>query len=143
MELGDGDRSEIASSADLAEEEQPEISLPDWSEAEARALENGELMLKKGIVEGRRQGMASQWVHAPASTVWERILDFSMWPKVVDNVVSARVYSAEQRPGGEHLKVEVVIGVTLLRIRTFVHHIYRADRGLMTWSLDEEHESDL
>ena len=73
MELGDGDRSEIASSADLAEEEQPEISLPDWSEAEARALENGELMLKKGIVEGRRQGMASQRVHAPASTVWERI----------------------------------------------------------------------
>ena len=102
--------------------------------------------------------MASQRVHAPASTVWERILDFSMWPKVVnarvrldlglgldpnpnsnpnpnpnpmwpkvvDNVVSARVYSAEQRPGGEHLKVEVVIGVTLLRIRTFVHHIYRA-----------------
>ena len=100
-------------------------------------------MLKKGIVEGRRQGMASQRVHAPASTVWERILDFSMWPKVVDNVVSARVYSAEQRPGGEHLKVEVVIGVTLLRIRTFVHHIYRADRGLMTWSLDDEHESDL
>jgi hypothetical protein len=82
-------------------------------------------------------------VHAPASTVWERILDFSMWPKVVDNVVSARVYSAEQRAGGEHLKVEVVIGVTLLRIRTFVHHIYRADRGLMTWTLDEEHESDL
>ena len=40
--------------------------------------------------------------------MWERILDFSMWPKVVDNVVSARVYSAEQRAGGER---ELVVGV--------------------------------
>eukprot|EP00908_Phaeocystis_cordata_P007143 Transcript_1779.p2 GENE.Transcript_1779~~Transcript_1779.p2 ORF type:complete len:262 (-),score=109.14 Transcript_1779:221-955(-) len=121
----------------------PEIVLPQWSEREEAMLESGKLMLKKGIVDGSRQGMASQRVHAPASTVWERILDFGMWPKVVDNVVSARVYGAEQRPDGEHLKVEVVIGVTLLRIRTYVHHVYRAELGLMTWSLDEEHESDL
>ena len=96
-------------------------------------------MLHKGRVNGRRRGMAIQRVHAPAAAVWSRILDFGAWPKMVDNVVSSHVYDSD----GRDIKVEVVIGVSLVKIRTFVHHVYNAERSCMTWRLDPAHESDV
>jgi len=119
------------------------ITMPEWSERERMSLACGELVVKKGMVDGVPQGMASQRVHAPASTVWERILDFAMWPKMVDNVVSARVYAHDRHADGEHINVEVSVGMAMIRIRTFVHHVYDEERSLMTWTLDEEQESDL
>lgn len=120
-----------------------QITMPEWSERERMSLACGELVVKKGMVDGVPQGMASQRVHAPASAVWERILDFAMWPKMVDNVVSARIYAHDRHADGEHINVEVTVGMAMIRIRTFVHHIYDEERSLMTWTLDDEQESDL
>lgn len=120
-----------------------QITMPEWSERERMQLACGELVVKKGMVDGVPQGMASQRVHAPASIVWERILDFAMWPKMVDNVVSARVYAHDRHADGEHINVEVTVGMAMIRIRTYVHHIYDEERSLMTWVLDEQYESDL
>ena len=66
-----------------------------------------------------------------------------MVSKMVDNVVSTRVYAHEQQEDGEHIKVEVTVGMSLVRIRTYVHHVYCKEKSLMTWTLDTEQESDL
>ena len=58
---------------------------------------------------------------------------------MVDDVVSANVY---QRQGSD-IKVEIVVGVGFLKIRTFVHHVLDQAAGTLTWTLDESQSSDL
>ena len=86
-------------------------------------LQRGKMISRKSYPpEGGARGEAAQLVHAPAGRVFECIGDFASWPGMVDNVTSARVY--EQR--GPVTKVEVVLGVAMINIKTYVKHVIGA-----------------
>lgn len=113
------------------------LPLPLLSEHDVRALNLGKMVVQKDHANG--QGMVAQRINVPAATVWANLLAFEHWPKMISDCASTRVYYTD----GKIFKVEVVISVALLRVRTFVEHRYDAARGLMTWSLDPNFESDL
>eukprot|EP00316_Scyphosphaera_apsteinii_P000181 CAMPEP_0119338576 /NCGR_PEP_ID=MMETSP1333-20130426/96442_1 /TAXON_ID=418940 /ORGANISM="Scyphosphaera apsteinii, Strain RCC1455" /LENGTH=257 /DNA_ID=CAMNT_0007349895 /DNA_START=307 /DNA_END=1080 /DNA_ORIENTATION=- len=116
-----------------------EIILPHLSTSEDATLVLGKLVVQKGEVNGSKRGLAAQRINVSAATVWENLLAFDRWPKMIGDCTSTRVYYSD----GKVFKVEVVVSVALLRIRTFVVHTYHAEKGVMTWNLDPNFDSDL
>merc|ERR1712228_230933 len=115
------------------------VTLPHISEREDVELSLGKLVVHKGHLNGRKQGIAIQRINAPAAAVWERLLDFERWPRMISDCTSTRVYHSDEKI----FKVEIVVSVAMLRIRSFVVHTYDAEHGVMTWSLDSHFDSDL
>ena len=84
------------------------------------------------------RGVSVQDIHAEPAIIWDRILDYAAYPKMVDNVKTCEVYARE----GEHIKVHFIIGAPLISIEYFIDHIYRPAEGWMTWRLDYSRTSD-
>jgi hypothetical protein len=115
------------------------VKLPKLSAAELSSVSAGELVLKAIATDKGNEGLAVQRVQAPADLVWATILDFGEWPRMVDDVVASAVYDKQ----GCDIKVKITIGVGLLKIHTYVHHVLDRVAGVLTWSLDATKSSDL
>ena len=115
------------------------VKLPKLSAAELSSVAAGELVLKAIATDKGNEGLAVQRVQAPADLVWATILDFGEWPRMVDDVVGSAVYDKQ----GCDIKVKITIGVGLLKIHTYVHHVLDRVAGVLTWSLDATKSSDL
>ena len=115
------------------------VKLPKLSAAELSSVAAGELVLKAIATDKGNEGLAVQRVQAPADLVWATILDFGEWPRMVDDVVASAVYDKQ----GCDIKVKITIGVGLLKIHTYVHHVLDRVAGVLTWSLDASKSSDL
>jgi hypothetical protein len=115
------------------------VKLPKLSAAELSSVAAGELVLKAIATDKGNEGLAVQRVQAPADLVWATILDFGEWPRMVDDVVASAVYDKQ----GCDIKVKITIGVGLLKIHTYVHHVLDRVAGVLTWSLDATKSSDL
>jgi hypothetical protein len=115
------------------------VKLPKLSAAELSSVAAGELVLKAIATDKGNEGLAVQRVQAPADLVWATILDFGEWPRMVDDVVGSVVYDKQ----GCDIKVKITIGVGLLKIHTYVHHVLDRVAGVLTWSLDATKSSDL
>ena len=115
------------------------VKLPKLSAAELSLVAAGELVLKAIAADKGNEGLAVQRVQAPADLVWATILDFGEWPRMVDDVVASAVYDKQ----GCDIKVKITIGVGLLKIHTYVHHVLDRVAGVLTWSLDASKSSDL
>ena len=115
------------------------VKLPKLSAAELSSVAAGELVLKAIATDKGNEGLAVQRVQAPADLVWATILDFGDWPRMVDDVVASAVYDKQ----GCDIKVKITIGVGLLKIHTYVHHVLDRVAGVLTWSLDATKSSDL
>ena len=96
----------------------------------------GELVLKQI---GSNEGVAAQRIEAPVDLVWATLLDFAEWPRMVDDVVAANVYERNDAD----IKVEIVVGVGFLKLKTYIHHVLDQAAGTLTWTLDERKSSDL
>lgn len=115
-------------------------NLPKLDEADHEVLESGSMLMRTYQTEGRAsEGFAVQVVQAPAEHIWQSILDWDEWPRMVDDVCETEVYETH----GDHIKVKVTLGIGPLRIKTHVHHELDRAAGRLTWKLDPDKKSDL
>ena len=112
------------------------IQVPHLTSDELTQLSGGELVLKQI---GSNEGVAAQRIEAPVDLVWATLLDFAEWPRMVDDVVAANVYERNDAD----IKVEIVVGVGFLKLKTYIHHVLDQAAGTLTWTLDERKSSDL
>lgn len=104
----------------------------------ARLAAGGVVKRQVQYADGGR-GVAVQDIQAPPEVVWDRILDFPGYPRMVDNVQECEVYARS----GHELKARFVIGALMMSIEYFIDHEVHVDEGWLTWTLDYERESDL
>ena len=114
----------------------PKVKLTPAQEARLAAGKSVQTQTR-GKTGGR--GMAIQDVHADVDTVWGRITDYANYPKMVEDLKEAEVYEKK----GEHIKVRMVIGNFAMSVEYFIDHVFRPDKGYMTWTLDYSKLSDL
>jgi hypothetical protein len=116
--------------------EPPKLTL---SAAELHVLQKGEPVLKQSEAGLGGRGIAVQDIAAPSDVVWDRILDFDRYPKMIDDVKEIEVY--EKKP--ERIKVRFVIGQFGLKLEYFIDHVVQREKGFMTWRLDYDKASEL
>eukprot|EP00612_Vaucheria_litorea_P007026 CAMPEP_0171474022 /NCGR_PEP_ID=MMETSP0946-20130122/2187_1 /TAXON_ID=109269 /ORGANISM="Vaucheria litorea, Strain CCMP2940" /LENGTH=317 /DNA_ID=CAMNT_0012003893 /DNA_START=15 /DNA_END=968 /DNA_ORIENTATION=- len=112
---------------------------------EETQLRDGKLLqqsLKSGGGAGR--ALAIQDLHAPPEYVWDRILDFQNYPKMVPKVVKCRNYEIQTfRNGTEAIKTNMVMSVFGVKFDNFIYHTYFRSLSSLTWTLDYSRKSTL
>lgn len=109
------------------------------SAEEKTALAAGKPVRKTIRGDSGGRGLAIIDVAAPTDVVWQRIVDYPNYPKMVDNVTQTEIYERKQ----DHIKVRFILEGAGVSIEYFVDHIYRPKDGYMTWTLDYTKDSDL
>ncbi|MEQ1506737.1 MAG: SRPBCC family protein [Myxococcota bacterium] len=84
------------------------------------------------------RGVAVLDIHAESAVIWDRILDFPAYPRMVPNVKECDVYGS----AGDTRDVHFVIGAPLVSIEYWIRHEVHVDQGYMTWRLDYTRHSD-
>lgn len=91
------------------------------------------------------RGLVVQDVRAPTHIVWDRILDFNSYSKMVPKTMESQIYKREKagRAGAERIWVRMKVGFTPApRLTFFVKHLYQPQLNSMTWTLDYSRKSD-
>lgn len=91
------------------------------------------------------RGLVVQDVRAPTHIVWDRILDFNSYSKMVPKTMESQIYKREKagRAGAERIWVRMKVGFTPApRLTFFVNHLYQPQLHSMTWTLDYTRKSD-
>lgn len=107
--------------------------------AELRAVEGNEPIVRSQKHEGGGAGQAVQYVNAPASAVWDVILDYDRYPSRVKNVVSCSVYERS----GSTLLVDMQSSIMGFKTVIYSRNDVHRDAGWMAWSLDYRRTSDV
>ncbi len=104
----------------------------------ARLAAGGVVKRQVQYADGGR-GVAVQDIHASPEVVWDRILDFPAYPRMVDNVAECEVYAR----GDHEIKARFVIGALMMDIEYYIDHEVHTDEGWLTWTLDYSRASEL
>ncbi len=110
------------------------------SEADLARLEKGKPVMvpvQEGDTGGR--GMAVQDVAAAPHVVWGRIVSYDRYPDWVKYVDECETYEKQ----GHHIKTRFQLSGLGFSYEYYIDHVYRPDRGYMTWTLDYDRQSDL
>ena len=121
----------------------PDVKL---SGAELASLGEGKAVMRQVVSEGGKGGraMAVQDVAATVETVWDRILAFGDYPKMVAGVQECENYEVTRhRNGTQTIKTRMKLGVMGVKLEYFIHHTYAPRPGVLTWTLDYSRLSDL
>jgi len=90
------------------------------------------------------RGLVVQDVKAPTNVVWDRILDFDRYNKMVPKTVESQTYKAENlRHHQKRIWVRMKVGFPVLKLQFFINHLYDPNKKSMTWTLDYTKKSDL
>jgi ribosome-associated toxin RatA of RatAB toxin-antitoxin module len=106
---------------------------------ELERLAAGEVVKRQIKYADGGRGVAVQDIQAPVDVVWDRILDFPAYPRMVDNVQECEVYARSEH----ELKARFVIGALMMSIEYYIDHEVHVDDGWLTWTLDYSRQSDL
>jgi hypothetical protein len=95
--------------------------------------------------------MVVQDIHAPSDVVWDRILDFDAYSKMVPKTVESSIYKREHLSRNdksieqERISVRLQVGLPILhkKVQFHVKHLLDAPTNSMTWTLDYDHPSDI
>ena len=107
--------------------------------ADKATLAEGDPVVRSQRHDNGGTGQAVQYVNAPASTVWDVILDYGKYAERVGTVVSASVYKREGSVLYVDMKSSIVGFKTVIYSRNDVHR----DEGWMAWGLDYSRTSDV
>ena len=107
--------------------------------AERARVEADEPIVRSRKNDGGGSGEAVQYIHAPASVVWDVILDYPRYPERVDNVVSAKVYEKSGTTLYVDMKSSIVGFKNVIYSKNEIHR----DQGWMAWTLDYRRTSDV
>jgi hypothetical protein len=89
------------------------------------------------------RGMVVQDVEAPTSVVWDRILDYNNYSKMVPKTIDSKNYKVEKhRDGSQTIYTRMKIGLGPVRLTFYVKHNFQPKLNSMTWTLDYQRKSD-
>jgi len=99
---------------------------------------------------GGGRGLVVQDVDAPTHIVWERILDYDNYPKMVPKTLATKNYKViphKPTKANNFLEQEIYtrmkVGVPMVKLEFFVRHfLYIQQHKSLTWTLDYTKESD-
>jgi len=107
--------------------------------AETARVEADKPVVRSRKHDGGGSGEAVQYIHAPASVVWDVILDYPRYPERVDSVVSAKVYERS----GTTLYVDMQSSIMGFKNVIYSENAVHRDQGWMAWTLDYRRTSDV
>ena len=113
------------------------LNLPYLDSDEMARVHSGHLFFKPYRDGLSNKAFAVLLVNAPESVVWEKILDFTNYPRMVDDVQSVSLYAATKN----NYKVEIKVGIGFITLTTCLHHVYTPQTHRLTWTLDKEKPS--
>jgi hypothetical protein len=92
------------------------------------------------------RGLVVQDIQAPTSIVWDRILDFGMYSKMVPKTYQSSIYKREKAGGSrgaERIWVRLQVGFQPApKLVFYINHLYQPALNSMTWTLDYGIKSD-
>jgi len=90
------------------------------------------------------RGMVVQDVKAPTSVVWDRILDYNNYAKMVPKTIDSKNYKVQKhRDGSQTIYTRMKIGMGPVRLTFYVKHEYVPKLNSLTWTLDyDNYKSD-
>jgi len=89
------------------------------------------------------RGLVVQDVHAPTTIVWDRVLDFNNYSKMVPKTLESKNYAVEKLRNGQQLiYTRMKVGFPMLKLEFFVKHDYQPSKNSLTWTLDYSKRSD-
>lgn len=109
------------------------------SSADIAKIEGGEVVLKQQQVGSGGRGIAIFDIAATPSKIWSRIVDYSGYPRMVDQVAECGNYKVS----GSEIYTRFLLEVMGFDVEYFIHHTYKPDQGYLTWTLDYSRQSDL
>lgn len=121
----------------------PQVSL---TGSEETALAAGRAVTRQVANANGKGGraLAVQDVAASPETVWNRILAFPEYPKMVTGVQECSVYdTSTHRNGTQTIRTRMKLGVMGVSLEYFIDHTYAPRLGVLTWTLDYSRLSDL
>jgi hypothetical protein len=88
--------------------------------------------------------MVVQDVNAPTDVIWDRILDFNSYAKMVPKTIESEIYKRERLEQEQELIwVRIKAGYSMLKWQFFLELLYDPRQNSMTWTLDQSNKSDL
>ncbi|MDP2312156.1 MAG: SRPBCC family protein [Pseudomonadota bacterium] len=106
---------------------------------EAAKLTSGEMVLKQVKTGNGGHGVVFMDINATPTTIWNRIVNYAMYPTWVDNVAACEVY----RKDGASIYTRFVLDPMGMSVEYFIKHTYNPTAGWLTWTLDYGRLSDL
>lgn len=94
------------------------------------------------------RGLVVQDVEAPTTIVWERILDYDNYAKMVPKTVESKNYKVEnikptkKDPLQQIIYTRMKVGFPVLKLEFFIKHFYYPSLNSLTWTLDYAKNSD-
>jgi hypothetical protein len=118
-------------------------ALPEVTEAEQAQLEKGKLVVRSGIDDVAFKVMGIIEIDSTADKVWTEILDFDA--RLAENAPAKAfdMYLDETTDGTRNMAARWDLKVLGQDITYYDTYQYNAAEQLLTFSLDEEQESDL
>ena len=84
-----------------------------------------------------------QDVRAPTRIVWDRILDYNNYAKMVPKTIESENYHVEKhRDGSQTIFTRMKVGFPMIKLQFFVKHDYQPKLNSLTWTLDYSKKSD-
>jgi len=121
--------------------EKPKITLTSKQLSDLLA---GKLVKEQLLQGGGGRAMVIQDVHAPCDVVWDRILDFRSYPKMVPKVAQCENYVVEKGKNEDYkICTRMRLSVFGVKIEYFIRHCYFPRLSTCTWTLDYDCSSDL
>ena len=90
------------------------------------------------------RALVVQDVHAPTNVVWDRILDYDNYAKMVPNTIESGNYHVEKdnKTGHQTIFTRMKVGFSMIKLQFFVKHEYEPKLNSLTWTLDYSRKSD-
>ncbi len=107
--------------------------------ADEALLVSGKSVRKQVRYEKGGRGVSIMDVQATPEQVWKVIEDFGSYPSWIDNLEVCEIYSRT----GEHIYVQFELKMMGFGVEYWIDHVYRPEKGSMTWQLDYSKHSDL
>jgi len=120
--------------------EKPRMNL---KEKQLQDLLAGKTVLQQLVQGGGGRAIVIQDVHAPSDIVWDRILDFSGYPKMVPKLAQCECYSVEKEDCCCKIRTRMEMRAFGVKLEYFVNNYYFPKQSACTWTLDYSNSSDL
>ncbi len=112
---------------------------PKLTDAEQVKLDAGESIYKVITVNGQKQGLAVQDIQATPDAIWNTILNFKKYPKMVDKLKETEVYAASSTTP----KVRFKVGSMGIYYEYYIKHRVNRAQNYVTWHLDYTRDSEI
>lgn len=87
-----------------------------------------------------------QDVKAPTNVVWDRILDYNNYAKMVPKTIESQNYKVEKHgkkaDSPQTIYTRMKVGFPMVKLQFFIKHEYEPKLNSLTWTLDYSKKSD-